>query len=79
MVGRIVCSKAGSDKGSFLVVLNLENGRVMVADGKRYKIASPKRKNQKHLAFTNKVLNSTEFTTDKSLRQAIAIYRSNIK
>lgn len=79
MLGRIVCSKAGSDKGSFLVVLRTENNRVFVADGKRYKIASPKAKNQKHLAFTNKVLNSTEFTTDKSLRKALAIYRSNIK
>ncbi len=78
MLGRIVCSKAGSDKGSFLVVLRTENNRVFVADGKRYKIASPKAKNQKHLAFTNKVLNSTEFTTDKSLRKALAIYRSNI-
>lgn len=79
MLGRIVCSKAGSDKGSFLVVLRTENNRVFVADGKRYKIASPKAKNQKHLAFTSKVLNSTEFTTDKSLRKALAIYRSNIK
>ena len=79
MVGRIVCSKAGSDKGSFLVVLNLENGRVMVADGKRYKIASPKKKNVKHIAVTGKILKGQEILTDKQLRNALAEYRSSNK
>ena len=74
MVGRIVCSKAGSDKGSFLVVLNYENGRVMVADGKRYKIFSPKAKNPKHLALTERTLKSDEYLTDKQLRKTLAVF-----
>jgi ribosomal protein L14E/L6E/L27E len=77
--GRIVFSKAGSDKDTFLAVIG-ENGKeVYVSDGKRYKIAAPKKKNIKHLAKTDKKLCEEELLTDKKLRKAIAQYRSSIK
>lgn len=78
MIGRIVCSKAGSNKGEFSVIIKTENNRFLICDGKRYKLSSPKSKNPKHLALTEKTLDKTEFTTDKALRRALAIYRSNI-
>ena len=79
MIGKIVCSKAGSDKGKFLVVINTENDRVFIADGKRYKLSSPKLKNPKHLAFTETTLNIAELKTDKKLRNTLAVYRDNNK
>ena len=79
MIGRIVCSKAGGDKGNFSVIIKAEKDRVLVADGKRYKLSSPKLKNPKHVAFTEKYLNLEEITTDKGLRKALAIFRNNIK
>ena len=77
MIGRIVCSKAGSDKGEFSVVVKTEENAMFISDGKRYKLSSPKKKNPKHLSFTQTTLKNEEFKTDKSLRKALAIYRSN--
>ena len=79
MKGKIVCSKAGSDKGGFLVIVETKKDRLLVADGKRYKLSSPKLKNPKHLAFTETTFNTLELKTDKSLRRLLAIYRSKNK
>lgn len=51
--GQIVYSKAGRDKGCFLVVLKVEGNRCAVADGKKRRVESPKLKSIKHLGFTN--------------------------
>ena len=77
--GQIVCSKAGSDKETFLAVIEVKDKEVYVSDGKRYKIENPKKKNQKHLAKTDRLLNDAELSTDKQLRKALAKYRSSIK
>lgn len=79
MIGKIVCSTAGNDKGRFSVIIKTEEDRLYIADGKRHKLSSPKSKNSKHLAFTDTTLNIEELKTDKSLRKALAIYRSNNK
>ncbi len=77
-VGQIVCSKAGSDKDTFLVIVRTLGKVVFISDGKRYKLASPKKKNIKHLAATGEKLELKNILTDKSLRVALAKYRSNI-
>ena len=41
MIGKIVCSKAGSNKGKFAVVVATENKEIYIADGKRYKLSNP--------------------------------------
>ena len=74
MIGRVVCSKAGSDKESYLVVIKTDETRFYVADGKRYKISSPKAKNPKHLALTEGTLKCEEYLTDKQLRKALAVF-----
>ena len=78
MVGRIVCSKSGRDKGYFLVVVKEENGFLFVCDGKERPLSKPKKKNPKHLALTNTVLDDSSYSTDKSLRRALAIYRDSV-
>lgn len=75
MEGRIVCSKAGRDKGSFLVVVREEGGFLYVADGKERPLENPKRKNKKHLALTNTYLEKNSCLTNKSLKRELAVYR----
>ena len=74
MIGRVVCSTAGRNKGCFMVITKTDENRFLVADGKRYKLSSPKSKNVKHLAFTDKTLSKTEYLTDKQLRRTLAIF-----
>lgn len=78
MVGRIVCSKSGRDRGYFLVVIKEEDGFLLVCDGKERPLSRPKKKNPKHLALTNTVLSEDSYSTDKSLRRALAIYRDSV-
>ena len=78
MVGRIVCSKSGRDKGYFLVVVKEENGFLFVCDGKERPLSKPKKKNPKHLALTNTVLDDSSYSTYKSLRRALAVYRDSV-
>lgn len=75
MTGRIVCSKAGRDKGSFLVIVKLEGENAYVCDGKKRPLENPKLKNKKHLAFTNTVLEKKQFESNRSLRRALDEYR----
>ena len=77
MIGRIVCSKAGRDKGYFMVVLKVEGNYLYVCDGKERPLERPKRKNVKHLSLTNTVLTEDKFKTNKSLKKALAVYRDS--
>ena len=77
--GQIVCSKAGSDKQTFSVIIGFADGKIKISDGKRHKLACPKLKNPKHLGFTEEFLDMTSITTDKALRKALARFRSNLK
>ncbi len=79
MVGRIVCSKAGRDKGYFMVVVECNQDFVFVCDGKERPLSRPKRKNKKHLQFTNTVLSEKSYNTNKSLRKALAVFRDTAK
>ena len=74
MVGKIVFSNAGRDKGKYLVVINCDENYVWVADGKERKLETPKRKNIKHISLTADSLNPDQFKTNKSLKKAIAVY-----
>ena len=74
MVGSIVCSKSGRDKGYFLVVVKEEDGFLYVCDGKERPLERPKRKNIKHLALTNTYLDENSYSSNKSLRRALAVY-----
>jgi len=68
--GLMVRSLAGRDKGRFMVVVSAENGFVFLADGKERKLASPKKKNVRHIAPTNTVIDLNGLT-DKALRAAV--------
>ncbi len=75
----IVKSIAGRDKGAFFFVLRIEEDFLLLADGKRRKVETPKRKRKKHVAYVSessapvaeKIRNS-EKVTNSELRKAIA-------
>ncbi|MBE6732379.1 MAG: hypothetical protein E7561_00060 [Ruminococcaceae bacterium] len=71
MIGRVVCSTAGRDRGKFLVIVGFSGENPLVADGKERPITRPKLKNPKHLRKTNSILEVQQYTTDKSLRRAL--------
>ncbi len=70
VVGSVVRAKAGRDKGGYFVVTDiLENGRVLICDGKRRKVQSPKCKNIIHLEATSTV--AQEFTTNRQIKNCL--------
>ena len=47
--GRVAESIQGRDKGHFFLVLEASEGFATIADGRRHKLANPKKKKTKHL------------------------------
>ena len=79
MVGKIVYSEKGRDKGKYLAVINCTENYVFVADGKERKLENPKRKNIKHISITADSLNPDQIKSNKSLKKAIAVYKDTVK
>ena len=79
MIGRIVCSKQGRDKGYFLAIVGTDKDKFLVCDGKERPIERPKLKNVKHLQFTNTYLTEEDLRSNKSLKKALAVYRDTAK
>ena len=77
MIGRIVCSKAGRDKGYFMVAVKVEGNFLHLCDGKERPLERTKRKNIKHINLTTAVLDESSYKSNKSLRKALAIYRDS--
>jgi ribosomal protein L14E/L6E/L27E len=75
IVGSIVLSKAGHDKGHIHMITAIEDGFVLIADGKHSKIESPKRKNIKHLEHISRFGDFNTEVTNKELRKIIATCR----
>ena len=75
MVGRIVFSKAGRDKNHLMVVVSADDKFRYLCDGQERARDKPKRKNVKHTAFTNTILDENSYKTDKALRRELARLR----
>ncbi|HPU67587.1 MAG TPA: KOW domain-containing RNA-binding protein [Clostridiales bacterium] len=73
-LGCIVRSKAGRDKGKFLVVTAIEDNAVLLCDGKERPLERPKRKNIKHIAVTTAVLGADDMANNRALRRALRNY-----
>lgn len=68
--GMIVRATAGRDAGRYYLVTALNGAELLLADGKRRTLLSPKRKNPAHVQKTNQTL-SLEGLTDRALRTAL--------
>ena len=74
--GTIVCSKAGRDCGNFMIVLEIKEGMVLVADGKERPIERPKLKNMKHISLTETQVSEEQMLTNRSIRHALNDFQS---
>lgn len=70
--GSVVISRAGNNKGKAMVAVDFLGETVLLCDGKRFKNANPKRKNQKHVAVTKTVIQLPK--TDKQLRKLLSTF-----
>lgn len=68
--GGVIISLAGHDKGRLMLVVGADGDRILVADGKERKLASPKKKNKGHIRGTSYSID-LEGLTDKKLRQTL--------
>ena len=71
MVGKVVFSKAGRDKEKAMVIIAETENYLLVCDGKERRLEAPKRKNPKHLHFTNARLEPHQFETNRALRKSL--------
>lgn len=78
MVGKVVYSKAGRDKGKFMVIVGVNGYLPLVCDGKERPLERPKLKNPKHLQYTNILLEPQQYNSNKALRCALAALRGNV-
>ena len=69
--GTVVRGLAGHDRGRFMAVLGMENGRALVADGRTRSVEYPKKKNAIHLSATAAVLTEAQMESDSKLREAL--------
>ncbi len=69
--GMMVKSLKGHDVGELFVIVATEDEVVYIANGKTRKIASPKKKNKKHIIVTEAEKQNLSRLTDKSLRRLI--------
>jgi len=79
MLGRVVTSRAGRDRGDrYVVVGTLGDDMVLVADGEKRGIARPKKKNVKHLVLHDVApalaerLAQGEMPRDEEIREVLA-------
>mgnify|MGYP001117582696 CR=1 FL=1 len=74
----IVTSTAGRDKGEVFFVLATEGDFLLLADGRRRRVESPKRKHVRFIAESAapvaEKIRSKEKITNSELRKAIAAY-----
>ncbi|MDO5559096.1 MAG: KOW domain-containing RNA-binding protein [Oscillospiraceae bacterium] len=77
--GIVVKAIAGRDKGGYFVVKDYADNAsyAMIADGKRRKLESPKKKNLRHLMFTGTVIDINDIT-DRKLKVALRKFYDSV-
>lgn len=85
VTGDVIMATAGGEKGKLFYVIGTGNGLLLLADGKRRKLLSPKRKNRAHTAFVQsggemgELLSAGADVSDKQLRRALAAVRRSVR
>ncbi len=69
--GKIVCSVQGRDKGRYMIVFGLDNGELLLCDGKEHPLERPKRKNMKHVYLTDFTVDTELIKSNKAIRKTI--------
>ena len=69
-IGSVVKAAAGKESGGYYAVIGFSGCHALIADGRKRKLGSPKRKNPKHLTVTHETVDM-EGITDKKLRNVL--------
>ncbi len=69
--GMVVRSCSGHDKDRCYLVVRTDDAFAWIADGKRRKLAEPKRKNPRHLQPVDRSFDMNGMDTDRKLRRAL--------
>ena len=77
LLGQLVVSLAGRDKGCVCVVVGKtdDEGYVLIADGRIRKVETPKKKKLKHLKPIDWEPLSTDKFTNRFIREAVNAYK----
>ena len=76
--GAVVKSLAGRDKGKLLAVMQSDESRVLVCDGKERPVDRQKSKNIRHVESVGFSLTEDETATNRALKKAIARLNAEI-
>lgn len=69
MVGQVVKSRAGRDKGNIFLVLSIvDEEYVLIVDGNLRKLDKPKKKKAKHLTIYNTKLSELKYKLDNNVK-----------
>ncbi len=81
-IADIVISLAGRDRDQYAFVVGLEDGYVLIADGKGRRLENPKRKKMKHVAKVARIesrvaqkLRTGDKVLNSELRKDLAAFR----
>lgn len=69
-IGSVVKAAAGKESGGYYAVTGFTESHALIADGRKRRLDSPKRKNPKHLILSHERLDM-EGMTDKKLRNVL--------
>ena len=76
--GAVVKSLAGRDKGKLLAVMQSDENRVFVCDGKERPTDRPKSKNIRHVELVGASVTEAETATNRALKKALARLNAEI-
>ena len=76
--GDAVLSVAGRDRDALLAVVTADEKGIFLCNGKDRPLSRPKRKNPKHIRPVGAALSETQMRSDKALRKALAIVKTNL-
>lgn len=74
-IGSIVKARAGREKDRYMIITEIHDGFVKLADGKERKLERPKVKNIKHISPMHDVINM-EKLTNKKLRKILTEFET---
>lgn len=69
--GTVVKSLAGRDKGKLLAVVQSDENRIFVCDGKERPVDRPKSKNIRHVELVGASITEAETATNRALKKAL--------
>lgn len=77
-VGSVVFVTAGKEKGCLFAIIGKRDNLWLISDGKTRRLNKPKQKSEKHFSQTDFLLESSCFSSNRELRRALALIKSEL-